>query len=388
MNDMNIINKDNCLQIEGLKQLVDNPYEVAQSWQIRTGKPVIGCFLPDVPEEIVHASGALPLNILGFPAPRSSFRGHIQEFSCSLARTSIQAILDGKFDFLSAVILPVICDTTRALVSVWRYLQPQVRVIPLNMPKQRRRIDVRNFLLREFESLAKKVEAVTGEEITTERLNSSIELHEQNRTLLREIFSEYRAVPGAISLPDLYGLVKAAMVLPKEDANSLLISTQEAIQKVHKTQNGPDQKKAKVFIYGKLSEPIQFFEILNDLNVMVAGDTICTGSRYFSVKVYSEKNPFEGLVNRELGKGPLSYYEYLHRDRYLLEKVMEAGANGVIFSHLKFCELEDYDYPLLKRGLDQKNIPNTVIDTEISGSSFAQLRTWLEAFVETIIGID
>lgn len=385
---MNIIDKGNCLQIEGLRQLVDNPYEAAQSWQTRTGKPVIGCFLPDVPEEIVYASGALPLNILGFPAPKSSFRGHIQEFSCSLARTSIQAILDGKFDFLSAIIIPVICDTTRALVSVWRYLQPQVRVIPLNMPKQRQRIDARNFLLKEFESLAKKVAAVTGQEITKEKLNSSIELHEQNRALLRDIFSEYKIAPDVISLPDLYGLVKAAMVLPKEDVNGLLINTREALQKVHKTKNGPDQKKSKVFVYGKLSEPIQFFEILNDLDVMVAGDTICTGSRYFSVKVYSEKNPFERLVNRELGKGPLGYHEYVHRDRYLLEKVMETGADGVIFSHLKFCELEDYDYPLLKKSLDQKSIPNTVIDTEISGSSFAQLRTWLEAFVETITGIE
>ena len=46
-------------------------HDEARAWKERTGGKVIGLFCCDVPEEIIHAAGMLPVRLLGEHEPAS-----------------------------------------------------------------------------------------------------------------------------------------------------------------------------------------------------------------------------------------------------------------------------------------------------------------------------
>ena len=59
------------------REVLEAPFEAARKWKERTGGKVIGHLLPDVPEEIIHAAGALPVAIEGASVPVSHSQAHI-----------------------------------------------------------------------------------------------------------------------------------------------------------------------------------------------------------------------------------------------------------------------------------------------------------------------
>ncbi len=65
-------------------EVVQAPWEKAVEWKNLNKGKVIGHLLPDVPEEILHAAGALPVAIEG-AGVRS--RGHRHTFPVTLAPT-------------------------------------------------------------------------------------------------------------------------------------------------------------------------------------------------------------------------------------------------------------------------------------------------------------
>jgi len=69
---------------------------------------------------------------------------------------------------------------------------------------------------------------------------------------------------------------------------------------------------------------------------------------------------------------------------FILEQVRKNCLKAVIFIHLKFCEPLIFDYPDLKKGLDQKGIPNLFIETELHSLNAGQIRTRLQAFSEML----
>ncbi len=106
-----------------LRQISDiaaEPYDYARAWKERTGKNVFGYFCTYFPEELLHAADILPMRILGQKENVSLADAHVQAFICSLVRTSLDAALKDKFDFLDGVVFPHSCDSIQNLADIWR----------------------------------------------------------------------------------------------------------------------------------------------------------------------------------------------------------------------------------------------------------------------------
>ena len=68
------------------------------------------------------------------------------------------------------------------------------------------------------------------------------------------------------------------------------------------------------------------------------------------------------------------------RPAYLVKKVQESGAQGVIIGMMAFCDPEEMEYPSLKAGLDQVGIPSVLLGYEQQMTDFGQAATSLQAF--------
>ena len=93
------------------------PNSMIKAWE-QDGKPVVGTVCSNIPEEILHAAGILPIRVR---APglqeTSNADSHLHRMNCSYTRAVLELLLRGKLDFLSGIITTNTCDHMLRLAS-------------------------------------------------------------------------------------------------------------------------------------------------------------------------------------------------------------------------------------------------------------------------------
>ena len=72
------------------------------------------------------------------------------------------------------------------------------------------------------------------------------------------------------------------------------------------------------------------------------------------------------------------------RSDMIIEKVKKSGADGVLYVQTKFCDPEEFDYPIFKKALENAGIKMVMIEVDQQMTNFEQARTSLQTFAETI----
>ena len=68
----------------------------------------------------------------------------------------------------------------------------------------------------------------------------------------------------------------------------------------------------------------------------------------------------------------------------MIEQAKERKAKGVVVFMMKFCDPEEFDYPIYKKELDDAGIPILYLEVDQQIDSFEQLRTRVQSFAEMI----
>ena len=72
------------------------------------------------------------------------------------------------------------------------------------------------------------------------------------------------------------------------------------------------------------------------------------------------------------------------RGKMLINKVAQTEADAVIVAMMKFCDPEEWDYPVFYREFEEKGIKNLMIEVDQEVTSFEQVKTRLQSFVEML----
>src|SRR5512135_998608 len=91
------------------RKLAKEPFQSLQDRKAAEGRKIIACMPMQIPEEIIHAAGALPVVIPESKDPITIATKHIQNFFCGYARNIIDVALKGKLDFLDGMIFQDTC---------------------------------------------------------------------------------------------------------------------------------------------------------------------------------------------------------------------------------------------------------------------------------------
>ena len=76
---------------------------------------MVGCFPPYSPEELVHASGMIPMGLWGGRTELALAKSYLPAFACPIMQADMEFGLKGAYQGLSAVIIPAACDTLRCM---------------------------------------------------------------------------------------------------------------------------------------------------------------------------------------------------------------------------------------------------------------------------------
>jgi benzoyl-CoA reductase/2-hydroxyglutaryl-CoA dehydratase subunit BcrC/BadD/HgdB len=363
------------------EEVMSDPLHWAAAWRARSGRKVIGHLLPDVPEEVIHAAGGLPLALEGAGIPISYAQAAIPGYTCSHAMGLLELGLRGALDGVDAMVIPYVCDTTRNLFHTWTHRFPQVPSEFLRLPKRLEHSGATRYLEAEFRRLARWVGEVTGKAPGEEDLVSSAELYNRSRWRLREAYRLHRQRPSIWTAERVGLLLASSLRVPREEHMAWMDSLPWDIDPVGRVDG-----RVPLYVRGKVWDPPGILGLLDQLGFLVVGDEMITGLRSVACDVATEGDPFRALAKR-LVCAPLYpgyYVEPAHVVTGFMGRVRGSGAKGVLFLNPKFCEAAGFDLPDLSRALEQERIPSLVLETSTRGGSLGQIRVRLEAFREML----
>ncbi len=365
--------------------VADHGYDRLRKNKRELSTKLIGCFPMYLPEELIHAAGALPVGIFGGSRRISLANSRLQTFACWPVRSALEWGLQGDMDFLDGIVFPDICDALQVLSEIWRTELPDMFSDFLTMPA---RVDVpeaRAYYLAELQRFKAKLEGFVGQEVTPAALRESISLYNRNRALLRELTAVRKAKPGLISAQNVADVITASMLMPKAEHNRLL----EELLRGLKQQSAAERVGVPLVLCGFLCDrPYPgILDLLSELGGQVVADDLWTGSRYVSTDVPEIGDPLEALVDQLMSTVPCSTKhngDHWIGD-YVMQLVEQGGARGVVIMPVKYCEPVGFDYPDLKDMLSERGIPHLLLETD-EAQSLSQARTRIQAFLEMIGG--
>jgi benzoyl-CoA reductase subunit C len=372
------------------RETVEDPYGTLRKWKNSNGRKIVGCMPMQIPEEIVHAAGALPVVIPEGDGSVTVASKHIQYFFCGYARSVIDSVLKGKWDCLDGLVTQDTCHTMRPLFDIIEANRPFSYMRRVFMPVAVAKKQARPFLLGELERFRASMGKFVGKEIDDASLQTSIGIYNENRDLMTSLYDLRRRRPGLLTLREMVDVTLAGMLMPKEEHNALLRKLLTAL--AERKPPIPDvNNRVRLVLTGSLCEapPPELLALVEDLGGVVVDDDLYTGSRYFVTRVPSIPNPIEGLAEAYLHMAapcPTRIYPEMRLGPYLVDMVKRAEAKGLIIILVKYCEAHDYTYPHMRRHLDPAGIPYLMIKTEHETSSVEQMKTRLQAFFEIIRG--
>lgn len=369
--------------------LEDSPLNQPAEWKAKhPGSKVVGCYPVYTPVEIIHAAGMLPVGIIG-GGNRLEIAyadSRFQSFVCSIVKSTLELGLTGKLEFLDGIVFHSICDPARNLASVFKRNFPHIRVEYIHFPQNMVSPHTEIYLAAEYQKLKASYEQLAGRPITDDDLRGSIRLYNEQRKLLRELYSIRRDTPQNLSTAESYVLTRIGTLIPVEEHIAILKKALDALRK----RDERPKDRIKVVLEGSFCEqpPLELIEGLEAAGCYILDDDFLTGWRWFVEDIPIEGDPIRNLARAYLNQSVYSGVKHDTRQpksKHLVDKVRETGASAVIFLAAKFCEPALFDYALYRRALEKECIPHLSLEFEEKMWIFDKARSEVETFVESML---
>ena len=105
--------------LAGFAEVANNPKAQLDKY-LAEGKRVIGVGPYHVPEELVHAAGAVPFGVWGAIGSSDNAKKYFPPFYCSICQMTLEMGMTGKLNGLSGMMITGLCDTLRAFSQNWK----------------------------------------------------------------------------------------------------------------------------------------------------------------------------------------------------------------------------------------------------------------------------
>ena len=362
-----------------LKDIAANPKKAMDDYKAETGKGAVGIMPIYAPEEMVHATGYLPMGIWGAQGKTiSKARTYLPPFACSIMQQVMELQCEGAYDDLAAVLFSVPCDTLKCLSQKWKGTSP---VIVFTHPQNRGLEAANTFLVKEYELVKAQLEHYLGVTITNAALERSIAIYNENRQVMREFVKVAAEYPQVIDAVSRHAVFKARQFMLKEKHTELV---KELIAEVKAMPVQPWTGK-KVVVAGILLEPNELLDIFNEFGLAIVDDDLAQESRQIRVDVLDgEEGPLYRMAKawQQMYGCSVATDTKKGRGKMLMNKVAATDADAVIIAMMKFCDPEEWDYPVMYREFEEKGIKNLMFEVDQELTSFEQVKTRLQSFVE------
>lgn len=332
------------------------------------------------PEEIIHSMGMVPMGVWGADLELNDAKRYFPAFICSIMQSILELGMKGVFDGVSAIVIPSLCDSLKVLGENWKYAVPSIPFIPMTYPQNRKPEYGVKFTKTGYQRVIKDLEEATGNKFDEKNLAKSITVYNEHNAVMREV-AEVLAEHGEISAAQRSDIFKSAFFMLKEEHTALVKEFIESL-KGNETVNS----KIKIMTTGILADSPDLLDIIDENDLQIVVDDVAAESRQYRTDVSNTEGGLDSLADKfsRMDNCSVLYDVEKKRINMIVEKAKEYNAKGVILILTKFCDPEEFDYPLIKKTCSEAGLPIISIEVDRQMENYEQARTMIETFKDML----
>ena len=361
-----------------------NPGKTAYETKESTGKDLVGVFPIRTPEEIVYAAGCVPIGMWGGRTEISMADKYLQSFCCSIMRINLEYALKGVYNDVKAVLIPSFCDSMKCVIENWKLALPQIPTIAFAYPQHHKLAAGMEFTIDEIKRVKHELELALHKIITTEEVEKAFEVYEDYRKTMREFTALVAEHPDIVSAKKRYLIIKAGCYMDKAVYTKMVKEINEGLK-----AEGPSTFKGiRAVVTGIMTEPIEVLDIFEENDIAIVGDDLSIGSRVWRTPAREDvQDVYQKMawIIHDIEGDTFFFDPDKKKGQMLIDMKNDLNADCVVVMMMKFCDPEEYDYPIYKAELAEAGIPELYLEFDQQLTTFEQIRTRVQSFAEMLM---
>ena len=348
---------------------------------LAAGKKAIGVMPYYAPEELVYAAGMVPFGLWGAETQVSESKRYFPAFYCSIIHTVLDLGIRGEFNGLSAVMIPLTCDSLKGMGANWKYGVGSIPVIDVAYAQNRKADFGREFTESQFKKIRGQVEEIAGCKISDWALANANKVYNENRVECLKFTELAASHSKTVSLVDRAMVLKARYFMARDEHTAALKELNALLAVLPEEPAGK-----KIVTTGIIADSPELLSILQDNGFTIAADQIVHESVDFRCLADETIDPVKALAKRlaDIEGTSVLYEPEKERNAQLVKLAQDTGAAGVLWVLTKFCDPEEFDYVPGKAALDAAGIPMLLVEVDQQMVNYEQVRTAVETFADIL----
>lgn len=361
---------------------------------VSEGKRALGYTCYHIPEVLLNLDNCFSVRLR---APRTGSMDiatyYMSSYLCGYSKALLERGIEGGYNFLSAIIGSESCSEMNRALEHFELLH----LVPNNdffvtfcdIPFKVAPHTVKHMKEQLQSKVLTRLHEVYGVDISEQAMRTAVELHNEVCRLMAEI-GEYRKEENPrITGYEYHVLSLISYCCPKYLIVDKLRETAEELK-----TRVPDEKRtyrARIVVVGSEMDDPEFTKIMEESGALVVADRYCFGGLpgREPIMLREDGDVLEDIVLHYMRTSQCPRYmsqeKVQGRKSYVKKLVEEYHADGVIYEQLKFCEYWGYERALASHIMTEEyGIPAVSVDRQYTASVSGQLRTRVQAFVESL----
>ena len=377
---------------ENLLQEADNEL-VEQAKQ--DGRLALGYTCYFVPETLLNLPGCFSSRLRA-PNTGSIDIGtyYMTNKICSFTRSILERGIEGGYNYLDALFSSETCQMMHRGHEHFEILglvknNPKFFMSMIDVPFSDSDIAIEHYEKQLKTVFLEPLSKVYGIDISDEALNAAISDHNEISGIITEIGNFRKLDNPPVTGYEFHIIQLVSQVCPHYLIIDRLRETLEEI-KTRQPDNGQHYRTRILLAGSELDNP-DYTKLIEECGAIVVADRYCYGSlpSREQISIEDGETPLHAIARHYLTTSQCP--RFMHYDRsyarkaYLAQLAKEYKAAGIIVNQMKFCEYWSYEKILATDILTKDfGIPTIGIEREYSLSSAGQLRTRIQAFIESL----
>ena len=360
------------------------------------GRIAVGYTCFHIPEVLLNLDNCFSVRLR---APRMGSTDiatyYLASSACEFSRALLERAIEGGFQFLDAIAGVDICECMNRCYENMELLdikgadKEKFFISYVDVPGKDEEITVEHVVEQLRRKVLVPLHERYGTDISDEAMRKAVETHNELCRIITEMGEMRKVENPVITGAEFHKIVLATYVCPHDLLMDKLRETLEEL----KTRK-PDKKskfRARVVIVGGEIDDPDMIDLVEESGAYVAADRFCYGSipGRQEIPLNDTEDVLTQIVRFNIAQTACPRYVTPNKIRFRQEQaaklVEEYHADGIIYEQMKFCTYWSYERTLQSHVLTEEyQIPTLSIDRPYQAKSSGQLRTRVQAFVESL----
>ena len=320
---------------------------------------------------------------------------YLASSACEFSRALLERAIEGGFQFLDAIAGVDICECMNRCYENMELLEIQGKekknffISYVDVPGKDEEITVEHVVEQLRRKVLEPLHERYGTDISDAAMRKAVEKHNEICRIISEMGEMRKAENPVITGAEFHKIVLATYVCPKDLILDKLYETLEELK--HREPDKKSKFRARVVIVGGEIDVPDMIELVEDSGAYVAADRFCYGSipGRQEIVLNDTEDVLTQIVRINIDQTSCPRYVTPNKIKYRQDQaaklVEEYHADGIIYEQMKFCSYWSFERTLQSHVLaEEYKIPTLSIDRPYQAKSSGQLRTRVQAFVESL----